>query len=117
MSVDQLAMESHKNIYNLIVEFKSLSNEEKMKHIEFSCNDIEFTKEWINVMEIQFAFEEEEHKKLINDCIKELKKFKLEESKKEIMNKIKEYESKGLLEESIKLAQRLIEVQRDITQL
>ena len=56
-------------------------------------------------MEIEFSGNEEEHKKLINDCIKQLKKFKLEESKKEIMNKIKQYESKGLLEESIKLAQ------------
>ena len=94
------------------MEFKNLSNDEKIKNIEFRCNDIECTKEWINIMEIEFAFDEEDHKKLINDCIKELKKFKLEESKKEIMNKIKQYESKGLLEESIKLAQKLIELQK-----
>jgi DNA primase len=117
MSVEQLVLQSHKSIYNLIVEFKSLSNDEKIKNIEFRCNDIECTKEWINTMEIEFAFDEEDHKKLINDCIKELKKFKLEESKKEIMNKIKQYESKGLLEESIKLAQKLIEVQKEIKQL
>lgn len=117
MDVEQLVLQSHKSIYNLIVEFKNLSIDEKIKNIEFRCNDIECTKEWINTMEIEFAFDEEDHKKLINDCIKELKKFKLEESKKEIMNKIKQYESKGLLEESIKLAQTLIEVQKDIKQL
>lgn len=117
MDVEQLVLQSHKNIYSLIVEFKNLSNDEKNKNIEFRCNDIECTKEWINTMEIEFAGDEEEHKKLINDCIKELKKFKLEESKKEIMNKIKQYESKGMLEESIKLAQELIEVQKDIKQL
>ena len=68
-------------------------------------------------MEIEFSGDEEEHKKLINDCIKELKKFKLEESKKEIMNKIKQYESKGFLEESIQLAQKLIELQKNLKQL
>jgi len=117
MDQEQLVLESHKSIYNLIVEFKNLNNNEKIKNIEVRCNDIECTKEWINTMEIEFAFDEEDHKKLINDCIKELKKFKLEESKKEIMNKIKQYESKGLLEESIKLAQKLIELQKDIKQL
>ncbi|MBZ9688152.1 DNA primase [Clostridium estertheticum] len=117
LSIDQLVLESHKIIYKLIVEYKNLAKDEKIKNIEFRCNDIECTKEWINTMEIEFDGDEEYHKKLINDCIKELKKFKLEESKKEIMNKIKKYESKGLLEESIKLAQKLIDVQKDIKQL
>ena len=117
MSVEQLVLQSHKSIYALIVEYKNLTRDEKIKNIEFRCNDIECTKEWINTMEIHFTLDEDHHKKLINDCIKELKKFKLEESKKQIMNKIKQYESKGLLEESIKLAQKLIEVQKDIKQL
>ncbi|MBU3142413.1 DNA primase [Clostridium sp. CF012] len=117
MSIDQLILESHKIIYKLIVEYKNLAKDEKIKNIEFKCTDIECTKEWINTMEIEFGYDEEHHKKLIVDCIKQLKKFKLEESKKEIMNKIKKYESKGLLEESIKLAQKLIEVQKDIKQL
>jgi len=117
MSLDGLVLESHKKIYGLIVEYKNLAKDEKSKNIEFRCNDIESTKEWINTMEIEFASDEEHHKQLINDCIKEVKKFKLEESKKEIMRKIKKYESEGLLEESIKFAQKLIEVQKDIKQL
>jgi len=117
MNVEQLILQSHKSIYVLIVEYKNSTVDEKNKNIEFICNDIECTKEWINIMEIEFSGDEDQHKKLINDCIKELKKFKLEESKKEIMNKIKQYEAKGLLEESIKLAQQLIEVQKHITQL
>lgn len=117
MSIEQLVLESHKVIYKLIVEYKNLTSEEKIKNIEFRCNDIECTKEWINTMEIEISVDEEHHKKFINDCIRQLKKFKLEESKKEIMNKIKKYESEGLLEESIKLAQKLIDVQKDIKQL
>lgn len=118
MSVDQLVLQSHKSIYELIVEYKNLIIDEKNKNIESKCQkDIECTKEWINTMEIEFSGNEEDHKKLINDCIKQLKKFKLEESKKEIMNKIKQYESKGLLEESIKLAKGLIELQKDLKQL
>ena len=117
ISIEQLVIQSHKSIYTLIVEYKNLAKDEKIKKIEFKCNDIECTKEWINTMEIEFDGDEENHKKLINDCIKQLKKFKLEESKKEIMNKIKQYESKGLLEESIQLAQKLIELQKDLNQL
>jgi DNA primase len=117
MDVEQLVVESHKKIYTLIVEYKNLTNDEKIKNIEFKCNDVECTKEWINIMEIDFHRDEDDHKKFIYDCIKQLKKFKLEESKKEIMNKIKQYESKGLLEESIKLAQELIELQKNIIKL
>ncbi|MGH4050973.1 MAG: DNA primase [Clostridium sp.] len=117
MDLEQLVLQSHKSIYSLIVEYKSLTNTEKIKNIEFMCNDIECTKEWINTMEVEFSGNEEYHKKLINDCIKQLKKFKLEESKKQIMNKIKEYESKGLLEESIKLAQELVELQRKLKEI
>ena len=54
MSIDQLVLESHKNIYKLIVEYKNLTKDEKIKNIEFRCNDIECTKEWINTMEIEF---------------------------------------------------------------
>ncbi|MBW9144272.1 DNA primase [Clostridium sp. CM027] len=117
LDLEQLVLQSHKSIYTLIVKYKNLTKDEKTKKIEFICNDIECTKEWINTMEIEFSGDEEDHKKLINDCIKELKKFKLEESKKEIMNKIKQYESKGLLEESIQLAQKLIVMQKDLKQL
>ncbi|MBU3181590.1 DNA primase [Clostridium psychrophilum] len=117
ISIDQLVNESHKSIYSLIVKYKNLPKEEKIKNIEFMCKDIECTKEWINTMEVEFSLDEENDKKLINDCIKQLKKFKLEESKKEIMNKIKQFESKGLLEESIKLAQELVELQKNIKQL
>lgn len=117
MPVEQLVLQSHKSLYVLIVENKKLIKAEKIKNIEFMCKDIECTKEWINTMEIEFSGNEEDHKKLINDCIKQVKKFKLEESKKEIMNKIKQYESKGLLEESIQLAQKLIELQKNLKQL
>lgn len=117
LSIEELVLESHKIIYTLIVEYKNSTKDDKIKNIEFRCNDIECTKEWINTMEIEFAGGEEDYRKFINDCIRELKKFKLEESKKEIMNKIKQYESQGLLEESIKLAQKLIELQRDIKEL
>ncbi|MCB2292575.1 DNA primase [Clostridium algoriphilum] len=117
MSIEQLVIQSHKSIYSYIVKCKSLPYDEKIKNIEFMCNDIECTKEWINTMEIEFSFDEEDHKRLIKDCIKQLKKFKLEESKKEIMNNIKQFESKGLLEESIQLAQKLIELQKNLKQL
>ena len=54
---------------------------------------------------------------LINDCIKEIKKYKLEESKKEIMSQIKQYEEKGLFEESLQLVKEFQNVEKEIMKL
>jgi DNA primase len=41
----------------------------------------------------------------------------LEENKKNIINRIKECEVKGLLVDSVKLAQQLVEIQKEIAKL
>jgi DNA primase len=112
---DDFIMESHKLIYDLVIEYDNLPYEEKVLKIDTKCaQDNECTKEWINIQELQVKLKEYDVEKMIHDCIREIKKFKLEESKKEIMNKIRMCESKGLVEESIKLAQELIDIQKEI---
>lgn len=115
---DDFIMESHKFIYDLIVEYDKLPYKEKISKIDTKCaEDNECTKEWINIQELQIKLKEYDMEKMIHDCIREIKKFKLEESKKEIMNKIRMCESMGQVEESIRLAQELIDLQKEISNI
>jgi DNA primase len=115
---EQFIIESHKKIYNLIIENIHIEEKEREKRIELRCDDIESSKEWVNVCEIElFTGEDFNVESLIQDYIRDLKKYKLEESKKEIMNKIKEYESKGLVQESINLLKELSKIQNEMRNL
>ena len=53
----------------------------------------------------------------IDDYLKEIKKFKFEEKKKSLMSKIKELEGKGIIDESMKYAKELIDLQKEIGDL
>jgi DNA primase len=112
MDIDTLVLQGHKKIYSLINEGKTKAEQKIEKYIENKCDDLESSKEWVNILNLDLIQGEYEINNLIDDYIKEVKKYKLEESKKEIMTRIKECEAKGLLEESIQLAQRLIEIQK-----
>jgi len=115
---EDFIVNSHRFIFDLIIEYENLSYEEKIAKIDVRCaNDNECTKEWVNIQELQIKLGEYDVEKMIHDCIRESKKFKLEESKKEIMNKIRMCESKGLVEESIKLAQELINIQKEMNNI
>ena len=109
---EQFIIESHKKIYDLIIANINVEEKEREKRIELRCDDIESSKEWVNICEIElFTSEDINVESLIQDYIRDLKKYKLEESKKEIMSKIKNYESKGLVQESVNLLQELSEIQ------
>lgn len=116
ISEEELILNSHKKIFNLIKEAIEEEVENLEKHIEAKCDDIESSKEWIKVQQVEIG-ETDSYKDLISDYIKEIKKFKLEESKKEIMKKIKDYETQGLFEESLKLVKELEIIQKDIMQM
>lgn len=111
---DDFILDSHKKIYDLIIEYSDKLNEDVYKYIEARCDDVESSKEWISIIELELLDEEVDKQKLIKDYLNNIKKYRLEESKKEIMQKIKEYETKGMIEESLKWAQRLIELQKEI---
>ena len=107
----------HKNIYKLILQFKDLNYDEKIKAIENNCKDSESTKQFINLIEYNINGSEMDIDKIIYDCCKKIKKYKLEESEKEVMNKIKQFEAKGLLEESLKYTENLINIQKKLKNL
>ena len=103
---EQFILESHRKIYLLIKKYIDLKYEERVKQIEVMCNDVESSKEFVNVLESELLYEGDDYKKLIIDYVREIKKYKLEESKKKIMNKIKLYESQGQFNESLTLSAR-----------
>ncbi|MDP4145891.1 MAG: DNA primase [Bacillota bacterium] len=117
ISIDDFNLDSHKRLYLLINETTDLPIDERVKSIEMKCSDADSLSEWINIMEDSFEEENCDLSKLIDDYIKNVKKFRLEESKKEVMSKIKQLEKDGLVEESLNMVKMLKEIQGKINQL
>jgi DNA primase len=114
IEIDDLILESHKEIYNYIVENIKFEREEMKRRVEARCDNIDTSKEWVSILDSGLTYSEYDYKSIVNNYIRRIKKSKLEESKKYIMNKIKQCELEGKLEESLKLAQELIEIQKKI---
>lgn len=110
-------LDSHREIYKYVVETKDLDLEKQKKAIELRCDNVESSKEWVNINEEEIIESECDIEKLMNDFIVIIKKFKLEESKKNIMSKIKEFEAKGLVEQSLNLVQSLEKIQKNINNI
>lgn len=118
IEVDDFSWEAHKVIFKLIKEKSDLPEEELINYIEMkTIQDSNLTKEWIKVRESKEDNSDISLDKLISDCVKEVKKYKLEESKRSIMIRIRECEAKGLVEESLSLAVKLMDIQKEMTDL
>lgn len=112
---DELILESHKKIYEYIIEnMKCEDIGKRRKYVELKCVDIDTSKEWIHIMETKIQFDNEDWISMLRNFINRIKKYKLEEYKKDIIMKIKQYECEGNLEKSLKFAQQLMELQKRI---
>ncbi|MCM0648813.1 DNA primase [Clostridium swellfunianum] len=110
-------LESHKKIFKLISENIDSDVNQRKKHIELKCDDVDSSKEWLDIIELDLLNENGDYIKFIEDCIKEIKKFKLEETKKDILRRIKQHESRGEMQDSLKLTQQLMNIEQEITRL
>lgn len=121
ISSEDLIMDGHKKIYaniiNVVKENNKANEDSILKMIEAKCDDEESYSEWIKVISENIVLSQGNEKKLIDDFIVNIKKFKLEESKKEIMNKIKTLEEKGLFQETLELIKEREEVQSKLNNL
>lgn len=118
IEADDFTLQSHKIIFELIKSNDQLSKDELINYIDMkTIQDSNLTKEWISIGEYKNNVNQSSLDKLINDCIKEIKKYKLEESMKNIMSRIRECESRGLVEESLSLAMRLMDIQKEMKDL
>lgn len=116
ISEQEIIEETHRTIYKYIRDTLENSNiENKKLHIETLCNkNIETSKEWVNILNTNFIYKENESKKFIDDAILNIKKYKLEKYKEDLLKKIKEYEARGNLDETIKMSQELIKVKKTL---
>ncbi|MCR3758185.1 DNA primase [Clostridium felsineum] len=120
ISVDDLIMESHKKIYNIILNFEdnvSSNLKSKFDFIESRCDDGESSSEIVKIEEQNIILSENNVKDLVDDFITNIKKFRLEETKKKIMSEIKDLEEKGLFNETIELIKRMEEIQNRLDNL
>lgn len=111
---DEFILESHKKIYSYIIQNVQYEEGERERHIEFKCNELDTEKEWINILDLKIVYDKSEYEDIINDYINIIKKFKLQEKKRHIISKIKQCEKDGKIQESLELAQQLIEIQKKI---
>ncbi|WP_139904081.1 DNA primase [Clostridium thermarum] len=114
LSEEMFILNGHKKIYKLLLESKYLENIDKARYVEDRCDDVESSKEWVEINNLELLKDDYENKQLIIDYINEIKRYQLENLKKQIKAKISECEAKGLIEESLKLAQRLMEIKREV---
>ena len=96
-------LEAHKKIYNLIQEGTKKEVNNLFSYIESGCDDISSSTEWVKIQEIQ-VLEANDTKQLINDYISKIISYKLTVKLEALKKEQRELEEKGMIEESIKLA-------------
>ncbi len=106
MSSGDFILDSHKRIYSLILESKNENSNNIESYVENRCDEIESSKEWIAIKELEIL-DLSNKDKLINDYLNEVKCFKLQLEINDLKNEQKRLEDKGMIEESIKLAVKL----------
>ncbi len=111
---DMIILEGHRKIFELLIQCKDSNIVDMKSFVEDRCDDVESSREWVEITQLELLKDDFENKQLVIDYISEIKRYQLENSKKQIMTKIKEYEAKGMFEESLKLAQRLMEIKREV---
>lgn len=72
-------------------------------YVENGCDDVESSKEWVKIKEFN-VLEANNGQKLIKDYINIIKSFRLNSKIESLKKEQKKLEQKGMIEESIKLA-------------
>jgi DNA primase len=114
MNEEDILIDSHKKIYKYIVESRNYDKAHKMSYIESKCVDLDTSKEWVNILNTEVKYKNYDCKSIVDSFIKNIKIHKLRQRKTDIINGIKQLESQGKIEESLKLAQELIKIQKRI---
>lgn len=105
ISSDDFISKSYAKIFNLIKEAKEKDLKVSL-HVEAGCDDVDSSKELVKIKEFN-VLKGKDVNKLILDYIKKLKNFKLTKKAEDLKRKLKQLEKDGLIEESIKIALEL----------
>lgn len=109
---DELVVQSHRDIYDLILKYK---DEDKIfDKVTAECMDIEASKELANIINRDAQFDPSNLKDILKDCKKKIILFSLEKEKKEILSSIKQLEKQNNMQEIGRLTKRLMEIQNQL---
>jgi len=115
ISGEEFNSEACKKIYNLLKKGKEEKVENLLSYVESGCDDVESSKELVNIKEYSLKINETtDIGKMINDCINKIKSFKIENKLKELKNKQKEYEKKGMFSELIQVTKEFKELENQL---
>jgi DNA primase len=117
MKDEDFILESHREIYRYIIESLEFDNSKKFSYIESKCTDLDTAREWVNIMDTDVLFGNLSYKVVIDSFMNSIKKHKLEQQKLVIINQIKQCENEGKIQESLKLAQELMKIQKRIGEI
>ena len=106
VSNEDFNLEAHKKIFKLICSGKEKKADNLLSYIESRCDDVNSSKEWVKIQEIQ-VLEAKDTNRLINDYISKIMSYKILARLEVLKKEQKELEQKGMIEESIKLALEL----------
>ena len=113
---DIFNLEAHKKIFSLILEGKKENSSNIINYVENRCDDIESSKEWVKIKETK-VLESDNIKDILKDYVSIIKSYKLSEKFKYLKKEQKQLEEKGKIEESIKLALELKDVNEQLNKL
>ena len=106
ISEDELFLEAHKKIFNLIISARQENVDNLYSYVEARCDDVEASKELVKIQQIK-VIKAKDDEKLIKDCMKKVKVNWLTEKIQKLKKEQNELEKKGMIEETIKLAMEL----------
>lgn len=116
ISESDFNLEAHSKIFSLIKEGNEQNVSDLLSYVESRCDDVSSSKEWVIIQETE-VMQADDINKLINDYIVKIKSFRLIERQKDLKKEQKELESKGMIEESIRLALDLQKVNEELNKL
>lgn len=106
-------LQSHNKIYSLILQSKNDDTNDILSYIESRCDDVESSKEWIKIKEIEIL-DLSNKDRLIKDYIKQVQIFKIKELIDDLKKKQSRFEKEGKIEESINIAIELAKLSRQL---
>ena len=113
ISSEELVLNSHKKIFNLIIAAKDSNAKNIKAYIEAGCDDVESSKELTKINELNLL-EVNDIERLSKECIRKVKLFKLNEKLEGLKKEQKELEQKGKIQESIEIAIELTKLNEQI---
>ena len=115
ISGEEFNSEACKKIYSLLCKGKEEQVENLISFVESGCDDVESSKELVNIKEYNLEINETtDVGKMISDFVYNIKSFKIEENIKQLKSKQREYEKKGMFSELIQVTKEFKELENQL---